>query len=166
MNHEISTKNWHTALATILQSASSGDVIIVQSAAQQRLGERAHQRLCPEKQLTFKVKGMEDQSMREYESMKAYLCKNCGRRINAAFYHQYGNCPTLTGCGSTNVRKATPFDDMKPYELAEALANMFQRINELETQVNVLKEMLPIQGKKPQTETVTEAMSGTTGVVW
>lgn len=56
MQHVVPAANGTMALADLIEKSSDGDEIIVSSEAMRELGERAHQRMCPTKTLTFTVK--------------------------------------------------------------------------------------------------------------
>lgn len=53
--HTLPMANWHMALADIIERADDGDVVIVPDEFTKELGERAKQRMCPDKKLTFEV---------------------------------------------------------------------------------------------------------------
>jgi len=53
--HTLSSKNWTNQLATLIEQAKDGDIIIVRSEAQKELGEKAKGRMCPDKKIEFRV---------------------------------------------------------------------------------------------------------------
>lgn len=69
-----------------------------------------------------------------------YICRNCGQEINDEFARDFGNCPSLTGCGSSNIRQANQFDGLKSHELAEAIQDLSERLEHLEECVQRLQE--------------------------
>lgn len=48
--------NWLKKLATDIEKAKNGDVVIVQNVAAKELAERARLRMCPEKKIVFEVR--------------------------------------------------------------------------------------------------------------
>lgn len=58
MRHNIPNQpDWHARLADILGYSHPGDTIVCFSDSVKALAERAHQRMCPDKFLTFDVEG-------------------------------------------------------------------------------------------------------------
>jgi len=49
--------NWHMALAIAIEETQDGDTIVVHNDAERELGEIAKERMCPQKQITFEVRG-------------------------------------------------------------------------------------------------------------
>ncbi len=56
MTHTIPAKNWTIALADSINKSQPGDIIIVTTESQKQMGEKAKQRTCPNKPLSFEVK--------------------------------------------------------------------------------------------------------------
>ena len=55
MIHKIPAGNWTQALVDKIELAKKGDVIEVHSHAMKELAEKARLRMCPQKNITFKV---------------------------------------------------------------------------------------------------------------
>ena len=55
MRHEIPRASWPVALREAIEKVSDGDIILCHSEPMQELGQRAHERMCPEKRLTFEI---------------------------------------------------------------------------------------------------------------
>lgn len=56
MKYEIPMKNWTEALASAIEKADDGDVIVVSNIKQIALGNSAKSRMCPDKKVTFELK--------------------------------------------------------------------------------------------------------------
>jgi len=67
--------------------------------------------------------------------MKDQICMNCGKRVDGTFARNYGICPSLSGCGSSNLRPVNHFDDLKPWQMAEKLFDLEERLSDLESNV-------------------------------
>jgi len=52
--HRIPRQNWHIKLYAAITAAVSGDTIVVNTLDQVELGQRAHNRMCPDKELSFR----------------------------------------------------------------------------------------------------------------
>lgn len=60
MIHTIPSRNWTTALADTFEQCKNGDTIIVHTDAMQELAQRAHVRMCQDKEVIFAVKQPEE----------------------------------------------------------------------------------------------------------
>jgi len=72
-----------------------------------------------------------------------WICRNCGKEFNGDFATKWGNCPSLTGCGSTNIRRKNEFDDLRPVDLAETLVDLQGRLSDLERELHTLRQYVP-----------------------
>ena len=55
MKHTVPVSNWTVTLADLIGTARDGDTIEVHNESMKILARRAHQRMCPDKDLTFSV---------------------------------------------------------------------------------------------------------------
>lgn len=55
MRVEMPETDWHMKLADAIDNAKPGDVIVCHSEDMKRLGERAKNRMCPDKEIVFEV---------------------------------------------------------------------------------------------------------------
>ena len=55
MKYILESKNWTTALAILIAQCEDGDEIVFGSDNIKQVGERAKNRMCPEKSVTFSV---------------------------------------------------------------------------------------------------------------
>lgn len=58
MRIEIPSGNWHIALANSLEIARDNDIIVVKSQAMKNLGERAGERMFPDKKFRFEIEDL------------------------------------------------------------------------------------------------------------
>ena len=56
MKHTVPSANWTVTLADLIGVARDGDTIEVHNESMKILAQRAHERMCPEKKLTFVVR--------------------------------------------------------------------------------------------------------------
>jgi len=69
-----------------------------------------------------------------------WICRACGREVDAEFAFRFMRCPSLTGCGSDNIRPMNDFDGLRPHEMAEVLSDLNQRLSEVETILDAMRE--------------------------
>ena len=56
MRYDVPAKNWTMVLADFIEQTQDGDVIVIASEAAKELAEKAKNRMCPEKKISFKIR--------------------------------------------------------------------------------------------------------------
>lgn len=83
MEYRIPPTNWTSHLADAIDECENGDVIIVSSESMKELGERANNRMCPDKNIIFRV-----DSVNKYSCLYSEIDEQCAQRAAIIMFLQ------------------------------------------------------------------------------